>query len=185
MPRLNGSLRLPGALPARIDQLQTLNKKRLPNKFEKLGLNRTFLNGRGSIPPNPMKAWAKEGALGDWALGDWAQDEGSLGSAGMAKGDEELQLAETEPGELEPPTGLREQESAPAPTGHRDLQLRRVTGIRVLPQRRRVPGSRGQPQLLEGGPTLGSSVTASGPSPIGFPLKQQGLANTNEVLCRN
>ena len=29
-----------------LNQSQTLNKKRLPNKFEKLGLNRTFLNGK-------------------------------------------------------------------------------------------------------------------------------------------
>jgi len=67
-----------------------------------------------------------------------SQDEGALGSGGTTKGDGELELAWTEPGELELPPGLGVQP-----------QRRRVPGIRGR-QGRRVTGSRGQPQLPEG-----------------------------------
>ncbi|TNN75003.1 hypothetical protein EYF80_014749 [Liparis tanakae] len=41
-----------------LNQSQTLNKKRLPNKFEKLGLNRTFLNARCTWSSIHMLTWA-------------------------------------------------------------------------------------------------------------------------------
>ena len=46
--------------------VQTLNKKRLPNKFENLGYNRTFLNGKLTLSLHLILLWLRSyGLVGD------------------------------------------------------------------------------------------------------------------------
>lgn len=46
--------------------VQTLNKKRLPNKFENLGYNRTFLNGKYTLSLHLFSLWLRSyGLVGD------------------------------------------------------------------------------------------------------------------------
>ena len=46
--------------------VQTLNKKRLPNKFENLGYNRRFLNGKYTLSLHLFLLWLRSyGLVGD------------------------------------------------------------------------------------------------------------------------
>ena len=46
--------------------VQTLNKKRLPNKFKNLGYNRTFLNGKYTLSLHLFLLWLRSyGLVGD------------------------------------------------------------------------------------------------------------------------
>src|SRR4029434_7511478 len=46
--------------------VQTLNKKRFPNKFENLGYNRTFLNGKYTLSLHLFLLWLRSyGLVGD------------------------------------------------------------------------------------------------------------------------